>query len=82
MVETVYRVKLREKNNSWIELLIYLLDAAYTEEARQMIIQIALAGTEDNFLAAMKYIRSFRRDITIYTWLKLKNRASEIAQNQ
>ncbi|MEM7592590.1 MAG: hypothetical protein AAF383_13890 [Cyanobacteria bacterium P01_A01_bin.83] len=74
-------LNLKEKSNFWVECLIYLLDEAYTEEARQMIIYIALNGTEDNFFDAMKYIQSFRRDVSIYTWLKLKNRASEISRS-
>ena len=73
---------LREKSNFWIQCLIHLLDGLYTEEARQMIIQIALTGTEENFFAAMECIRDFRRDVTIYTWLKLKNRSSEILRSR
>lgn len=70
-------LNLKKKSNCWIECLIHLLDAAYTEEARQMIIHIALNGTEENFVDAMKCIQDFRRDVTIYTWLKLKNRSAE-----
>ena len=68
----------KQRSNYWIECLIHLLDAAYTEEARQMIIHIALNGTEENFFDAMECIRGFKRDVTIYTWLKLKNRSAEI----
>ena len=73
---------LQQKSNSWIKCLIHLLDAAYTEEARQMIIHIALNGTEENFFDAMECIRDFKRDVTIYTWLKLKNRSAEILKNR
>ena len=73
---------LKQKSNSWIECLIHLLDAAYTEEARQMIIHIALNGSPENFFAAMKYIQDFKRDVTIYTWLKLKNRSAEILKSR
>ncbi|WP_319418612.1 hypothetical protein [Pleurocapsa sp. FMAR1] len=75
-------LNLKEKSNFWIECLIHLLDEAYTEEARQMIINIALTGTEENFFDAMECIRSFRRDVDIYTWLKLKNRASQISSSR
>ena len=71
-----------EKSNVWIERLIHLLDEARTEEARQMIIYIALNGTEENFLDATECIRTFRRDVSIYTWLKLKNRSSEILRSR
>ena len=72
----------KERSNFWIKCLIALLDAAYTEEARQIIIYIALNGTEENFLDAMECIRSFRRDVSIYTWLKLKNRSSKILSSR
>ena len=75
-------LNLKEKSNFWIECLIDLLDEAYTEEARQMIIYIALNGTEENFLDAMECIRSFRRDVSIYTWLKLKDRSSKILNSR
>ena len=68
----------KQRSNYWIECLIHLLDAAYTEEARQMIIHIALNGSPENFFDAMECIRGFKRDVTIYTWLKLKNRSAEI----
>lgn len=71
-------LNLKQRSNFWIECLIDLLDEAYTREARQMIIYIALNGTEENFLDAMECIRTFRRDVDTYTWLKLKNRSSEI----
>ncbi len=71
-------LNLKNKSNSWVECLIELLDEAYTDEARQMIIHIALNGTDENFLDAMESIRDFRRYVDTYTWLKLKNRSSEI----
>ena len=71
-------LNLQEKSNLWIEYLIHLLDEACTQEARQMIVYIALNGTKENFSAAMKCIQNFRRDVSIYTWLKLKNRSAEI----
>ena len=71
-------LNLKNKSNFWIECLIKLLDEAYTDEARQMIIHIALNGTEENFLNAMESIRDFRRYVDTYTWLKLKNRSSQI----
>ena len=73
---------LKQKSNLWIECLFDLLDKAHTREARQMIVYIALNGTEENYLAAIKYIQSFRRDISTYTWLKLKNRSAEIFKNK
>ena len=75
-------LNLKEKSNFWIECLIHILNEARTEEARQMIICIALNSTEENFLVAMEYIRNFRRDVSIYTWLKLKNRSSEILSSR
>ena len=75
-------LNLEEKSNFWIECLIDLLDESYTEEARQMIIYIALNGTEENFLDAMECIITFRRDVSIYTWLKLKNRSSKISSSR
>ena len=69
---------LKEKSLFWVECLITLLDEAYTEEARQMIIHIALTGTDENFLAAIEYIRNFRRYVDTYTWLKLENRSTAI----
>lgn len=72
----------KHPSNSWIECLIHLLDAAYTEEARQMIIHIALNGTKENFSVAMECIRGFKRDVTIYTWLKLKNRSAKILKTK
>ena len=75
-------LNLKQKSDFWIECLIHLLEGAYTEEARQMIIYIALKGTEENFLDAMECIRGFRRDVSIYTWLKLKNRSSEILRSR
>ena len=79
---TLRSLNLKERSNSWVECLIDLLDEAYTEEARQMIIYIALNGTEENFLDAMECIRSFRRDVSIYTWLKLKDRSSKILSSR
>ena len=73
---------LKEKSDSWIKCLIHLLNEARTEEARQMIIYIALNGTENNFYDAMECIHNFRRDVSIYTWLKLKNRSSEILRSR
>ena len=75
-------LNLKQRSNFWVECLIDLLDKAYTEDARQMIIHIALNGTEDNFFDAMERIQSFRRDVSIYTWLKIKNRASEISSSK
>lgn len=74
----LHSLNLKERSDFWIECLIDLLDKAYTREARQMIIYIALNGTEENFLDAMECIKTFRRDVDTYTWLKLKNRSSEI----
>ena len=71
-------LNLKERSNSWVECLIDLLDEAYTEEAQQMIIHIALTGTDENFLDAMECIRAFRRSVSTYTWLKLENRSTEI----
>lgn len=71
-------LNLKQKSNFWVEFLIELLDIAYTQEARQMIIHIALTGTEKNFYDAMKRIQNFRRYVDTYTWLKLKNRSAEI----
>ena len=73
---------LKERSSFWIKCLIHLLDGAYTEQARQMIIYIALNGTEKNFLDAMEYIHNFRRDVSTYTWLKLKNRSAEILKSR
>lgn len=75
-------LNLTEKSDFWLKCLIHLLDGAYTEEARQMIIYIALNGTEENFFDAMECIQDFRRDVSIYTWLKLKNRSSEILRSK
>lgn len=75
-------LNLKEKSDLWIECLIDILDKAYTEDGRQMIIHIALTGTGENFLTAMEYIQDFRRDVDIYAWLKLKNRSSEILKNK
>ena len=75
---TLRHLNLTEKSNFWVECLIDLLNLAYTEEARQMIIHIALTGTDENFLDAMEYIRDFKRDISTYTWLKLENLSTEI----
>ena len=75
-------LNLKERSDFWVECLIDILDAAYTEEARQIIIHIALTGTEKNFFKAMECIRDFRRLVDIYTWLKLKNRASEISKSK
>ena len=71
-------LNLKKRSDFWIECLINLLNEAYTQEARQMIIYIALNGTEKNFLDAIECIKTFRRDVDTYTWLKLKNRSSEI----
>ena len=71
-------LNLKERSDVWIKCLIDFLNRAYTEEARQMIIYIALNGTEENFFEAMEYIRAFRRNVSIYTWLKLENRSTEI----
>lgn len=72
-------LNLKARSNFWVECLIDLLDRAYTEDARQMIIYIALNGTEENFFKAMECIRGFRRLVSIYTWLKLENRFTEIS---
>ena len=72
----------QEKTYIWVKCLIHLLSEARTEESRQMIIYIALNGTEENFLDAMECIRSFRRDVSIYTWLKLKDRSSKILSSR
>ena len=74
--------KLAKKSNFWIECLIELLDGVGTQTTRQMIIYIALNGTEENFFDAMECIRDFRRDVDTYTWLKLKNRSAEILKNR
>ena len=71
-------LNLKEKSDVWVKCLIDLLDEAYTEEARQMIVHIALTGTEENFLDAMEHIRDFRRNVDTYTWLKLQNCSTEI----
>ena len=71
-------LNLKEKSDFWVECLIDLLDEAYIEEARQMIIHIALTGTNENFFDAMECIRDFRRNVSTYTWLKLENRSTEI----
>jgi len=73
--------KLGKKSDFWIECLIDLLDLVGTRKARQMIVHIALNGTEKNFFDGMKCIGEFRRDVDVYTWLKLKNRASEISKH-
>ena len=78
---TLRSLNLKERSNYWVEYLIDLLGLAYTEDARQIIIHIALNGTEENFSDAMERIQSFRRDVSIYTWLKLKNRSSEILRS-
>ena len=75
-------LNLTRKSRFWVECLIELLNGAYTEEARQMIIYIALNGTEENFFDAMECIRDFKRDVSIYTWLKLKNRSAEILRSK
>ena len=75
-------LNLMERSNSWVKCLIDILDNAYTEEARQTIIHIALTGTEENFLDAMECIRRFRRHISIYTWLKLQNRSTKISSKR
>lgn len=72
------RSLIENKSNFWVECLITLLDEAYTDSARQMIIYLALNGTEENFLAAMESIRNFRRYVDTYTWLKLENRSTKI----
>lgn len=74
--------QLTKKSNYWLECLIELLDGVGTQQARQMIIYIALNGTEENFFAAMECIGNFKRDVSIYTWLKLKNRSAEILKNR
>ena len=74
--------ELTKKSNCWIECLIQLLDELRTRQARQMIIHIALNGTKKNFFDAMECIRDFRRDVDIYTWLKLKNRSTELLNNK
>jgi len=71
-------LNLKAKKSLWIECLITLLGEADTEEARQMIIHIALTATEDNFFEAMEHIREFRRYVDTYTWLKLQNRSTKI----
>ena len=75
-------LNLKERSDFWVECLIVLLDEAYTEDARQMIIHIALTGTEENFYKAMEYIQDFRRNVDTYTWLKLKNRSAEILRSR
>ena len=75
-------LNLKQRSNFWVECLIDLLDRAYTEDARQMIIYIALTGTEENFFYAMECIRNFRRNVSIYTWLKLENRSTEILRKR
>jgi|GEM_PF-2304979 len=76
---TLYALNLKEKSNLWVEHLTHILDAAHTEQARQMMIHIALTGTEENFFAAMKCIRKFKRDVSIYSWMKLENRSSRLS---
>ena len=78
----LHNLNLKEKSDAWIKCLIDLLDGAYTEEARQMIIHIALTSREEIFFEAMKYIRGFRRNVSTYTWLKLENRATEISSQR
>lgn len=75
-------LNITERSNLWVKCLIDILDNAYTEEARQTIIYIALTGTESNFLDAMECIRRFRRHVSIYTWLKLENRSTEISSKR
>ena len=79
---TLRSLNIKEKSAFWVECLITLLDRAYLEEARQIIIHIALTGTENDFFTAMECIRDFRRYVSIYEWLKLKNRAAEIQKSR
>lgn len=74
--------QLTRKSNFWLECLIELLDRVGTQQARQMIIHIALNGTEESFFDAMECIHTFRRDVSVYTWLKLKNRSSQISKSK
>ena len=75
-------LNLKQKSNFWVRFLIKLLDISNTEEARQMIIYIALNSAEDNFYDAMECIQNFRRDVSTYEWLKLKNRAAEMRKSR
>ena len=79
---TLHNFNLKEKSNLWYECLIHLLNEAYIEETRQMIIYIALNGTDENFFDAMQCIRDFKRNVSTYTWLKLENRSTEISSKR
>jgi hypothetical protein len=72
------RETLSEKNDIWIEFLIAILDEADTKEAREMMIYIALNGTDENCLDAMEHIREFQQDVDSNAWLKIRERSSEI----
>ena len=74
--------QLTKKSDLWLECLIQLLDGVGTQPARQMIIHLALNGTEENFFDAMECIRDFRRDVSTYSWLKLENRSTEILRRR
>ena len=78
---TLYE-QLSKKSNFWLGCLIEILDGVGTQPARQMIIHLALNGTEENFFDAMECIRDFKHDVSTYTWLKLKNRSAEILRRR
>ena len=79
---SILYLQLNKKSDFWRSCLIELLDEVATQQARQMIIHIALNGTEENFFDAMECIRDFRRDVSTYTWLKLQNRSTKIISKQ
>jgi hypothetical protein len=68
--------------DDWIKCSIDLLYGADSLEARQMLIYIALNGTEENFLDAMECIHYFKQEVAEDILLKFKARFDLIIRKQ
>jgi hypothetical protein len=73
---------IKEKTDLWIKCSIDLLYGADSLEARQMLIYIALNGTEENFLDAMECIHYFKQEVAEDILLKFKARSDLIIRKR
>ena len=74
--------KIRDKSNIWVECLLELLGYVDTLDSRRMLIEIALTGTDENFLDAMDCIRDFEEYVPSDILKKLKKRSSIVLRRR
>ena len=76
---------IKNKSSAWVECLLYILDEADTSKARQMVVCIALNGTNENFLDAIEYIRDikeYKLEFSQDIWRKLEARSNQVIRNR